>query len=93
MLNDSFLNRIFFFWHRLDLLAINLQHTVDSLNEDIDTLENDLFAMREFSLEQASRIVKIDEELTTSNSELTQVKQENMELRASLRYMYNFDLT
>lgn len=63
------------------------------MNEDIDTLENDLFAMREFSLEQASRIVKIDEELTTSNSELTQVKQENMELRVSLRYMYNFDLT
>jgi hypothetical protein len=63
------------------------------LNEDIDTLENDLFALREFSLEQASRIVKIDEELTTSNSELTQVKQENMELRVSLRYMYNFNLT
>jgi hypothetical protein len=56
-------------------------------------LENDLFALREFSLEQASRIVKIDEELTTSNSELTQVKQENMELRVSLRYMYNFNLT
>ena len=63
------------------------------MNEDIDTLENDLFALREFSLEQASRIVKIDEELTTSNSELTQVKQENMELRVSLRYMYNFNLT
>jgi hypothetical protein len=62
-------------------------------HEDIDTLENDLFALREFSLEQASRIVKIDEELTTSNSELTQVKQENMELRVSLRYMYNFNLT
>ena len=63
------------------------------MNEDIDTLENDLFALREFSLEQASRIVKIDEKLTTSNSELTQVKQENMELRVSLRYMYNFNLT
>lgn len=69
---------------RLELLSVNLQRTVDSLNEDIDTLENDLFSTREFSSEQASRLVKLDEDLSLANQELSHTKLENMELRDSL---------
>ncbi|XP_076107412.1 uncharacterized protein LOC143075739 isoform X2 [Mytilus galloprovincialis] len=69
---------------RLELLSVNLQRTVDSLNEDIDTLENDLFSTREFSSEQASRLVKLDEDLSLANQELSHTRLENMELRDSL---------
>lgn len=57
---------------------------MDSLNEDIDTLENDLFSTREFSSEQASQLVKLDEDLSLANQELSHTRLENMEFRVSI---------
>ena len=71
-------------------MAVNLQRTIDSLNEDIDTLENELFSTREFSSEQATRIVQLDERLGVTDKELQQIKEENMELR--VRYKSNFHI-
>ena len=72
---------LFLLYCRSNLEIVNLQHTLESREQDIDSLEKDLFECREIIYTQMEKIRGSEEKEKQMDMELKSVVAENTELK------------
>ena len=60
---------------------VNLQHTLESREQDIDMLEKDLFECREIIYTQMDKLRVSEEQQKSTETELKSMTVENLELK------------